>query len=201
MDKRMGFSYEASASRSFNSLGRWEGSSSNSFSEIGFKGLPNRWSSVCIISLIVSADPSTPCSSSHSGITSSGCKERCAKMVLFFFAFSLASFQGPSKASVACWISPKSKDSCPPSFLKDFFSSAACTKAFPTASLFSGIGTMTPNSCLMAVAFLRITLMMNPSTGLSSQYIMVQRTSGNFCPNRSTRPSRCSCRVGFHARS
>jgi len=40
-----------------------------------------------------------------------------------------------------------------------------------------------------------------PSMPLSVPYSVTARTVLARCPNLSTRPSRCSCRVGFQARS
>ena len=50
-------------------------------------------------------------------------------------------------------------------------------------------------------ALRRITSRTAPSMALSGENIMIDRTSSAGWPKRSTRPSRCWCRVGFHDKS
>ena len=73
--------------------------------------------------------------------------------------------------------------------------------AWTTSSLRSGTGTEMPRALRICSCLRSRTLRTMPSMELSMPYRVAVRTVSAIWPNRSTRPSRCSCRVGFQARS
>ncbi|MCY1300510.1 hypothetical protein D9M70_500770 [compost metagenome] len=142
--------------------------------------------------------PSTAADLRHSGSTSSGFRLRCAKMERFCLAFSLALCH----ANSICLAGSPNRSSCDCALMASpLRSRTAFSSACVSLPSSSGMGTKTPSSLRMLSALRRMTRSTAPSTGLSSPYSMVLRTSRAFWPKRSTRPSRCSWRVGFQLRS
>ena len=67
----------------------------------------------------------------------------------------------------------------------------AAINASVTGPFSSGNGTVTPVAFRIASALRKITSSTAPSIALSGEYIRMEWTSGDGCPKRSTRPSRC----------